>query len=329
MARNPYPNTQNTLLEEFHYYPFGMCFEVSKSPTLGKSAAIKYNSQLHEHDEFEDANGNVYGLEDYNFAFRNYDAQIGRWLQPDPLMQHPSPYLAMSNNPVSFTDPLGLWDLAEFVVTAKRLYPNWSDFNNVTDPFDRASIQADLVYDNGGKYRKNGEAYGEAASRYNDNLKNWTMSLTSGDAKEAANRWGMAGTFLSVASAGLKVAEKASLNESKNFVSSYGVFKNSGRIKGLISANTVTRYGKMAASANANFAKIVGIRVGLLGGVLSVVEGARDGSFSKGDAFKTIFSFATVLPGLGTTVGLIDLGLKLTTDEGGISDRLGKWIDKK
>ncbi|MDP3927935.1 MAG: hypothetical protein Q8R57_02845, partial [Bacteroidota bacterium] len=74
---------QGSLLEEFHYYPFGMCFDVSKSPTLGKSAAIKYNSQLHEHDEFEDANGNVYGLEDYNFAFRNYDAQIGRWLQPD------------------------------------------------------------------------------------------------------------------------------------------------------------------------------------------------------------------------------------------------------
>ena len=101
---------QGSLLEEFHYYPFGMCFEVSKSPMLVKSAAVKYNSQLQDHEEFEDANGNVYGLEDYNFAFRNYDAQIGRWLQPDPLMQHPSPYLAMSNNPVSFTDPTGLWD---------------------------------------------------------------------------------------------------------------------------------------------------------------------------------------------------------------------------
>jgi hypothetical protein len=118
---------------------------------------------------------------------RNYDAQIGRWLQPDPLMQHPSPYLAMSNNPVSFTDPLGLWDLAEFVVTAKRLYPNWSDFNNVTDPFDRASIQADLVYDNGGKYRKNGEAYGEKAARYNDNLENWTKSLNNSNWRSKAN----------------------------------------------------------------------------------------------------------------------------------------------
>jgi hypothetical protein len=29
-------------------------------------------------------------------------------MQPDPMMQHASPYLAMANNPTSFTDPLGL-----------------------------------------------------------------------------------------------------------------------------------------------------------------------------------------------------------------------------
>ena len=32
---------------------------------------------------------------------------IGRWLSPDPYAQHWSPYLAMSNNPVSFIDPDG------------------------------------------------------------------------------------------------------------------------------------------------------------------------------------------------------------------------------
>ncbi|MDP3929630.1 MAG: hypothetical protein Q8R57_11455, partial [Bacteroidota bacterium] len=113
----------------------------------------------------------------------------GGWLQPDPLMQHPSPYLALSNNPVSYTDPSGLWDLAEFVVTDKRLYPNWSDFNNVTDPFDRASIQADLVYDNGGKYRKNGEAYGEKASRYIENQRNSANVNYSGEAGAMLKGW--------------------------------------------------------------------------------------------------------------------------------------------
>ncbi|MCG9881785.1 MAG: hypothetical protein MH472_14410, partial [Bacteroidia bacterium] len=183
---------QGSLLEEFHYYPFGMCFDVSKSPTLGKSAAIKYNSQLHEHDEFEDANGNVYGLEDYNFAFRNYDAQIGRWLQPDPLMQHPSPYLAMSNNPVSFTDPTGLWDDIRKINTTGDLYIDgqrvfWFDSETNSWIAEEAVIHA---VDGGNHYPKYtgtfnqfgfpvvaGTAYGEKAANYQNNQLAWGMSL--------------------------------------------------------------------------------------------------------------------------------------------------------
>ncbi len=45
-----------------------------------------------------------------NFELRQYDARIGRWYNPDPNGQHHSPYLAMSNNPVSSIDPDGGWD---------------------------------------------------------------------------------------------------------------------------------------------------------------------------------------------------------------------------
>jgi RHS repeat-associated protein len=45
-----------------------------------------------------------------NFELRQYDPRIGRWYNPDPMRQHHSPYMAMSNNPVSFTDPDGGWD---------------------------------------------------------------------------------------------------------------------------------------------------------------------------------------------------------------------------
>jgi RHS repeat-associated protein len=51
-------------------------------------------------------NGNSYTTE-----FRQYDPRVGRWLSLDPLMnQFPwmSPYLAFDNNPVYYTDPLGL-----------------------------------------------------------------------------------------------------------------------------------------------------------------------------------------------------------------------------
>ena len=35
---------------------------------------------------------------------------MGRWMVPDPYGQHASPYLAMSNNPISFVDPDGGYD---------------------------------------------------------------------------------------------------------------------------------------------------------------------------------------------------------------------------
>lgn len=105
--------------------------------------------------------------------------------------------------------------------------------------------------------------------------------------------------------------------------------KTTGRIRGPISSSTVSRYGRMAANSNFQLAKILGKGLGVVGGVLTIFDGFSDGNFSRGDVFKTVFSFGTMIPGVGTALGLIDLGLKLTTDEGGISDRVGKWIDKK
>jgi uncharacterized protein (TIGR02594 family) len=100
---------QGRLLEEFHYYPYGLCYDVMTAAGMPRGN-VKYNSQFLEQDEFTDAAGNPYGLDWYDFAARSYDPQIGRWLQSDPLMQHPSPYLAMADNPTIFTDPYGLED---------------------------------------------------------------------------------------------------------------------------------------------------------------------------------------------------------------------------
>jgi len=55
-----------------------------------------------------------------NFELRQYDPRIGRWYNPDPYGQHHSPYLAMSNNPVSFTDPDGGWDAGYGADDAQR-----------------------------------------------------------------------------------------------------------------------------------------------------------------------------------------------------------------
>jgi hypothetical protein len=63
----------------------------------------------------------------------------------------------MSNNPVLFTDPSGLYDLNEVVITADR--PYWMSYEGYFDspgqnPFDRSNLMADMVYENGAKYRK-------------------------------------------------------------------------------------------------------------------------------------------------------------------------------
>ncbi|MES2560875.1 MAG: RHS repeat-associated core domain-containing protein [Bacteroidota bacterium] len=100
---------QPSVVEEFHYYPFGLTFDVNTGLT-SQTSNILYNSQSKEQKEFKDGSGIAHGLEWYDFMARSYDPQIGRWMQPDPLMQHASPYLAMGNNPVSFTDPTGLED---------------------------------------------------------------------------------------------------------------------------------------------------------------------------------------------------------------------------
>jgi len=47
----------------------------------------------------------------YTTEFRQYDPRLGRWLSLDPLMgKFPwmSPYVAFNNNPIFYTDPLGL-----------------------------------------------------------------------------------------------------------------------------------------------------------------------------------------------------------------------------
>jgi len=104
-------HTRGPLLEEDHYYPFGLTMAgISDKAIKNQYAENKYKfnqgTEL-QNKEFSDGSG----LEMYSTEYRGYDPQIGRFWQQDPLTELNegwSPYSFVNDNPINLSDPLGL-----------------------------------------------------------------------------------------------------------------------------------------------------------------------------------------------------------------------------
>ncbi len=96
------------LLEETHYYPFGLTMSGISSKAAGSlENKYKFGDKELQSTEFSDNSG----LELYDFSARFFDPQVGRWLNSDPLADkftHQSNYCAMDNNPIVKVDPTGM-----------------------------------------------------------------------------------------------------------------------------------------------------------------------------------------------------------------------------
>lgn len=86
-------HTYSPIVAGADYYPFGMPMqgrEINREPYR-----YGYQGLFSEKDDATELNV---------FELRSYDSRIARWLTRDVFGQHPSPYLAMGNNPVSRVD---------------------------------------------------------------------------------------------------------------------------------------------------------------------------------------------------------------------------------
>ena len=162
-AKDPLQDNVLKILEENHYYAFGMKHEnynvtrlnfkfypgtgVELLP-LPAVANESYNVKFNGKELQEEL-----GLNFYDYGARNYDPALGRWMNIDPLAEMSrrwTPYNYCYNNPLRFTDPDGM---QAFDSMNPNLYDksentlNWIENNNTrhtdgeTDP--PASVKKD------------------------------------------------------------------------------------------------------------------------------------------------------------------------------------------
>ncbi len=100
--------TTGNIIEEDHYYAFGLKIAAISSKKLGDvgEGALKNNYLYNDKELFDDGD-----LDWYDYGYRNYDPQIGRFPQLDPLTDdYPdlTPFQYASNDPIANMDMDGL-----------------------------------------------------------------------------------------------------------------------------------------------------------------------------------------------------------------------------
>jgi RHS repeat-associated protein len=184
------------MLEETHYYAFGLAMAGISSKAMGKMEnAYKFNGGTELNNDL--------GIATYETTYRGYDAQIGRFGQVDPMADNYSnwsPYQFSYDNPIAFNDPSGAAGEGSNDHGGKYVqddYGNWTyiPYGSSEEAFFAGSRYASQ-YDMWGSYNGMATSFDDAWKNYNGGMITSTMA-----AMYYAYRWGSQVSGVSATSA--------------------------------------------------------------------------------------------------------------------------------